>query len=237
MKVCHLFLLSVVVLSVSSPVHATPLSYESKKSVLVSTIKGALGGGALYAVGSALMNTPVEIPCLGGHIKAYSIAAACGALSMGLLGYNYLPESYYDDAYAQLERISLDSLTLLVISLRGAEFVEQIKQLYVRDSFPLVSAFRNMNYLYSRLEVIDASLDQVLNSSRIDLYASCYEMQIIIQTIQSALEVALQLIKDEPQFINQYNAQTSLAMQQAQAVIAQAAYSQASAAWVQAMRK
>lgn len=237
MKVCRLFLLNVVVWSISSSVYPTSLSYDSKKSVVVSAVKGALGATALYVGGSAVVNNNFRIPCLGGHIKGYSIAAALGALAMGAWSYNHLPESYYDDAYAQLERISHNNLILLVISLRGAEFIEQVKQFYVRDSFPLVSAFKHMNYLYSCLEAVDTSLDYVLNSSCVDLYAACYEMQIIVQTIQSALEIGLQLVKDEPQFINEYNAQTSLAMQQAQALIAQAAYSQASAAWVQAMKK
>lgn len=235
MKVYRLLLLNVVLLTLPVQEKATSLSPESKNAVLISALKGALSGVGIYAGGSALFNGSLPsfgCPC---EQKPYVIAAAIGALTMAAWRYNYSPECYYDDAFKELERISQNQLIILVLSMRGSEFVEQIKQLYVRDSFPLVNAFRHMNYLYSRLEAIDQSLDEVLNSSRTDLYASCYEMQIVIQTIQSALECGLKLIKEEPQFINEYNAQTSIAIQQTQAAIAQAAYSQATAAWIQTL--
>lgn len=235
MKVYHLLLLSIVLVKLIAISEATPLSYESKKAIVVSALKGGLTTISTYIAGYALFND-FTMPRLSEHQTAYSIFATIGVLSMGWWRYQYVPESYYDWAHRELEKIARDKLVMLVLSLRGTELIEQIKYLYVRDSFPLVSAFKHINYLLSRLESIDESLDHVLCSSLKDLHASCFEMQIFVQTIQSALENSLKLIKEQPQFINEFNAQTSLAMQQAQAAIAQATHSQATATWVHALK-
>lgn len=235
MKVYHVLLLSIGLMCVSSVIQATSLSSESQKEIAISALKGGLSVAAIYTAGYALFND-LELPSVWEHRKTYAIVAALGAVTMAWWRYNYVPESYFDFAQRELEKVSNNKLIMLVLSVRGADFIDHIKNLYVRESFPLVCAFKQINVLYSRLESIDESLDTVLHSSRSELHGSCYEMQIIVQTIQSALEIALKAIKEEPQFINEYNAQTSLALQQTQAVIAQAAHSQATAAWVHALK-
>lgn len=215
--------------------NATPLSTDSKKAIALSALKGSLVTISMYVGGYALLND-FEIPNLREHQTPYAIFAAIGALTFGWLVYNHVPESYYDHAHKELRKIGDDPLITLALSVRGNDFTDQIKSLYVRESFPLVTAFKRMNYLYSQLELIDQSLDQVLHSSLIDLHADCFEMQILIQTIQNALEISMKQIKEDAQFINEFNAQTSLALQQTQAIIAQAAHSQAAAAWANALK-
>ncbi len=228
----RVMLLWLVLVSMSN---ATPLSTDSKKAMVLSALKGSLVTISTYVGGYALLND-FEIPDLFEHQTAYSVFAAMGALTMGWWRYNHVPESYYDHAHKELKKIADEPLITLALSVRGNDFTDQIKSLYVRESFPLVAAFKRINYLYSQLELIDQSLDQVLHSSLTDLHADCFEMQILIQTIQHALENSMKQIKEDAQFINEFNAQTSLALQQTQAIIAQAAHSQATATWVNALR-
>ncbi len=235
MKVYHVLLLSIGLIYGSSLIQATPLSSESQKEIAISALKGGLTVAAIYTAGYALFND-FELPSVAEHTKTYAILAALGAVTMSWWRYNYVPESYFDYAQHELEKVSNNKLIMLILSLRSTDLIDHIKKLYVRESFPLVCAFNQMNILYSRLESIDESLDIVLHSSRTDLHGACYEMQIIVQTIQTTLEIALKTIKEESQFMNEYNAQTSLALQQAQTVLAQAAHSQATAAWVHALK-
>lgn len=234
MKIYRALLLCTILMRVISIEAATPLSSDSKKAIAISAFKGSLITLSAFIGGYALINGKFIHP--SSHVAAYSIFTALGAVAVGWWRYNHVPESYYDHAYKELTKIAREPLITLALSVKGADFIEQIKYLYVRDSFPLVKAFTRMNYLYSQLQLIDQSLDQVLHSSLTDLHADCFEMQILIQTIQDALEHGMKQIKEETQFINEYNAQTSLALQQTQAIIAQAAYSQATATWVNALK-
>lgn len=234
MKVYHLFLSGLMMNGVAIS-QTIPLASESQKKMAISALKGSLTMVGIYTAGYALFND-FTLPSLSEHQKTYAILSALGAITMGLWRYNYVPERYYDYAQYELEKISHNKLILLALSVRGDDFIDQIKTLYVRESFPLVRAFKQMNAFYSRLQEIDEYLDEVLRSSRTDLYGSCYEMQIMVQTIQNALEVGLKTIKEEAHFINEYNAQTSLAMQQAQSALAHAAHSQAAATWVNALK-
>lgn len=232
MKMSRAMLFCLVLVSMSN---ATPLSTDSKKDIALSALKGSLVLVSAFVGGYALLND-FEIPHLREHQTAYSVFAAIGALTLGWWSYNHVPESYYDHAHKELKKIADEPLITLALSVRANDFTDQIKSLYVRESFPLVTAFKRMNYLYSQLESIDRSLDEVLHSSLTDLHADCFEMQILIQTIQNALENSMKQIKEDAQFINEFNAQTSLALQQTQAIIAQAAHSQAAAAWANALK-
>lgn len=235
MKVYQGLLLSVGLMYCSNVIHATSLSTESQNEIAISALKGGLTVSAIYTAGYALFND-FKLPILSEHKKIYAILGALGAITMGIFRYNFVPERYYESADYELEKISHNTLILLALTVRDKEFIDQVKLLFVRESFPLVCAFNHMNELYSHLQKIDESLDEVLNSSRLDLQSDCCQMQIVVQTMQNALELGLKTIKEEPQFMNEYNAQTSLAMQQVQMALAQAAHSQATAAWVHALK-
>ena len=202
-----------------------PLSAKSKEAILFSALKGGLTTAGSFAGLGYLFSG--ELPKLREHALAYGIAAGIGSLIMGYYRWNYVPESHYNYAIEGVSLVASYQLIVDLLQTSPQDIVPLVKDAYFKAKFPLYQGFHFLNRQYELLDSYYASFGIVADSYRTDLKEASNEYMLLIQAIQEVIRGALKMLKEDPDFITECNAQTMIEMQHAQMVAAQAAFIQA----------
>ena len=212
------------------------LSSESKREIIVSAVKGGISGLATFALGYCLAHEFKKFPFLSQHPITYIVWASVGAGIMAIWRYNHVAESHFVFAKDGLMSIPKDSLLNLVTHTELNAVLAQLKNYFFKERFPLSASFRRLEELYACLQEYSNSLQEVMVSGRNDLKQESQELLVLIEMYQDTIQNVMRIVKDDPNFITECNAQTMVAMQQAQMMAAQAAQSNAIASWVHAFK-
>ena len=199
------------------------LDAQSKFSVARAAFVGAVGGMVTYALGHCIFSNH-SYCTFTDHYKAYSISALIGSWIVGRLKYNYTPESHYKYVKEGMEKLSKDRLFNALKDLSSYDIIKKVKEHFIKEKLPLISAFTHLEILYKDLVSYKESLEIVLQSHRTDLHDTTLELQTAVLISGLALENVLQTIKDDPNFVYECTANTQM-------IAAAAAVSSANAAW------
>lgn len=228
-------MLSVLLLTACPSPSFAMLGSESQKAIGISALKGGLAALGTYVGGYWIFND-FKFPDAKNHKLALSISAALGAATMAVWRYNHVPESYFNSAKNELGQLSNDVVLYTIVETEQNEVVAALKEAFFRYEFPLISAFRNLDGLYVRLDNIYNSFEIVLGSYRTDLYNESQDFQMLASLYMQAIRSVMNLLKEDPAFITESNAQAALEIQYAQQSAAAASQSAATAAWINAFR-
>jgi hypothetical protein len=208
------------------------LGSQSQKKVAISAFKGSVGAMATFAFLHWLVND-FKLPGIKEYALPYTVAASTGGILMALWGYSNTPESQFVYAQKGFNQFAQQPLLEIIANSDEKTLVDNLKEAYFRERFPLYSAFKSLDDMFMVLESYRASLDEVVASYRTDLYEQSYEILVLIDVYEAMIKDVMKVIKLDPNFIAECNAQTMVEIQYSQMVAAQAAQSSATAAWVQ----
>lgn len=200
------------------------LSSRSKQSLILSALKGGIAGASAYAGFSYLANR--ELPRFFANSGKYSIAAGLTALTWAFFQSCYTPEAYYNFVCEKVKAFEAEPLIQELFST-NRDVVSLLKDYYFKAKFPLYSGFQFLNRYYAILEECINSCNVVVHSYRADLHNAALEYAQVIAAWQQVLKESIKIIKEDPNYLNECNAQTMVEMQHAQAVAAHAAMIQA----------
>jgi|GEM_PF-3064366 len=204
------------------------LSFESRNTVMFGALKGMLCTTSFYLLSSYLWNDL--------KFKPSPIAAAIWASLGGFIGgswaYAYVPESHYEYAKKGVLVTKESSLIKLISVTDVGLMVSMLKDYFFKERLPLFSAFTELSNTYTRLQEYEESLHAVLGSYRVDLHADCQLLLLDVANLKTIVKKAMMPLKEDANFIAEYNAQTMYQMQQAQLMAAHAAESSALAQWL-----
>jgi len=205
------------------------LSFQSKKAIGRSALIGGISTLGIYALGYSLFHN-FTLPRPSEHPTAYALWAGSGALAMGISAYNYAPESHFTYAKKGLLELSNNDFFYMAVDSKPETLIADLKDYFFKEKFPLASAYNALNSFYEQLEKYRISFDEVLGSSRTDLYEEAYFFNSLVNAFQNMIKDMIKSLKEDPNFITECNAY-------AQLVSVNAAQSAAAAAWVNAINR
>ena len=215
-------------LAVISPVFAhgdqEPISLgcDSRNAVAYASFKGALAGLGAYA-GFQLITNNFKWHAITDHPYKALAALFIGGAINGFWAEQYTPEKHFEFARAELLRISQNELFVLLVSTEPDKLISTLKDRYFREKLPLYTAFKQLDKICSVVDQSKESLNQVLASTRQDLYQEANELQMIADMYLVILKDIFKQLKSDSNFIAECNAGTLELMKEAQEAAAHAA--------------
>jgi hypothetical protein len=204
-----------------------PLSSESRNAVMRGVLKGMIYTTSFYLISSYLWN---EFKFKPSPLAA-AIWASLGGSIGGSWAYFCTPEFHYEYAKKGILVTKASSLIELIATTDVTLIVASLKDYFFKERLPLFSAFTQLSNIYTRLQEYEESLQAVLGSHRVDLHADCQLLLLDVASLKAIVKKAMMPLKEDANFIAEYNAQTMQQMQQAQLMAAHAAESSALAQW------
>ena len=181
-----------------------PLSPESEKSIIITSLKSGLvamaGVGAFFALPALLKRKSLEGEEIAVALIFSALAGGAGSAIGSLWKARNVPEAQFTYAETELSSISQDNVLVLLFSADSQQWIPTLKTQFCRSQFPLLAAFNYLNAIYTRIINSQKSLDMVAHSHRVDLHMQVKELQLFAEVIARFLPDVLSAITNEPNF-------------------------------------
>lgn len=223
-----LFLMLLISKNSSSQI---PLGSRSRDEVVIATITGGLVGAGSFMVLGWLFND-FKFPSLTKFPGFYLFSTIMGAAMGGTWSYMHTPEAYYEYALNNVRYLEHNKLLEIIANARTDSIVAGLKDYFFKEKFPLYVAFTRLTLFFNQLQDCENALLTVVSSHRHDLYEQSHFLLQEVRKMQSLIKSAMIPLKEDTQFLVEYNAQTMQQMQEAQMATAEATQAAALAQWI-----